>query len=115
MANNRRALAIPVLLITIGSGWLLTAMGVAPGVDWLWILGLGVVGILTFALWGWDKATFVAGPFFIIASFLSLLRQSGRLNFEVEVPILVITLGVLLLAARLPGIPMPRWIESAEA
>jgi hypothetical protein len=109
MNPNSKTLAIPILLITIGAGWLLTTLGVAPGINWVWTLGLAVVGVLTFALGGCDKVTIVIGPFFILASCLSLLRQTGRLHADTEVPILVIAAGVLLLIARLPAVPQPSW------
>ena len=51
----------------------------------------------------------VIGPFFIVTSCLSVLRQTGRIGFNVEVPILVIVAGVLLLIARLPIVPVPKW------
>ena len=110
MKPDKKTLIPPVLLMTVGTGWLLTTLGVAPGIDWLWTLGLAIVGLLTFAVGGFDKVTVVIGPFFIIASFLSILRQTGRLRPDVEVPILVIVAGVLLLVARAPAIPVPKWI-----
>jgi hypothetical protein len=109
-SNNRAPLVIPVLIIALGVGWLLTAQGFAPGVNWIWILGLGVVGILTFVLSkGLDKVSVVLGPFFLLASLLSILRQTGNISLEIEVPVLVISVGVLLLAAQLPAIPKPDW------
>jgi hypothetical protein len=108
--SNKMTLVLPILLITVGTGWLLTTLGVTPGVDWVWTLGLAVVGLLAFALGGFDKVTVVTGPFFILASCLSILRQTGRLHLDVEVPILVISAGILLLVARSPAIPLPRWI-----
>ena len=48
-------LLLPVLLISIGTGWLLTALGFAPAIDWVWTLGLAAVGILTFVIGGVDK------------------------------------------------------------
>ena len=66
-----------------------------------------------FAVGGFDKATFVAGSFFIVGSCLSLLRQTDRLSMDVEIPILVIVAGVLMLVARHPGIPVPKWIKEA--
>ncbi len=110
MPQSKVALALPILLITLGAGWLLTTMGIAPGIDWVWTLSLAVVGVLTIAIGGFDKVTVVLGPFFIVASCLSLLRQTDRLVVNTEVPILVIVAGVLLLVARLPAIPLPRWI-----
>lgn len=110
MAMQKLSLLIPVLLITIGAGLLLSALGIAPQLDWLWILGLIVSGVLLIAIVGFDKATFVAGTTLIITGFLSVLRQTGRLPLNQEIPILVITVGVLSLTARHPAIPRPKWI-----
>jgi len=108
-SNSRTTLVVPILIIIVGIGWLLTAQGVAPGINWVWTLALGVVGILTFVVSGFDKFSVVFGPFFLAASLLSVLRQGGHLSLDVEVPVLVITVGVLLLVARLPAIPTPAW------
>jgi hypothetical protein len=62
-------------------------------------------------LGGLNKVTVVVGPFFILASMLSVLRQSGQLSINIEVPILVIAVGILVLIARLPAIPAPSWVE----
>lgn len=114
MSPERKAIILPVVIITVGTGWLLTTLKVAPGIDWVWTLSLAIVGFLTFAAGGFDKVTVVIGPLFIIASCLSILRQTGRLHFDVEVPILVITAGILLLIARLPAIPPPVWASGAR-
>lgn len=114
MTPGKPGLLLPVLLITVGTGWLLTTLDVAPEIDWVWTLGLAVSGILPFALVGFDKVTFVAGTFLIVASCLSLLRQTERLSLDVEVPILVIVAGLLLLLARLPAIPVPTWVVPLE-
>ncbi len=108
--KSDKTIALPVVIITVGTGWLLTTLGVHPGVNWVWTLGLAVVGLLTFVLGGVDKVTAVVGPCFLIAGCLSVLRQTGRLNVDIEVPLLVILVGVLLLVARLPAIPPPKWI-----
>ena len=103
-------LVLSILIITVGVGWLLTAQGVGPGIDWVWTLGLGVVGFLTFVLsGGFDKVSVVLGPCFIVASFLSILRQRGQLRVDTEIPILVILVGVLMLVARMPAVRTPRW------
>jgi len=49
------------------------------------------------------------GPFFLLASVLSVLRQTDYLSLNVEIPVLVISIGVLLLVAQLPAIPKPGW------
>jgi hypothetical protein len=110
MKPDKKSLLLPILLITIGVGWLLSTLGVAPRIDWIWTLGLAAAGVLTFAIGGLDKATVVIGPFFLAASCLSVLRQLGRLALDIEVPILVIFVGVLMLIARMPSIPSPKWM-----
>ena len=107
---TKTTIFLPVLLIIIGTGWLLTTLGIAPQIDWIWTLGLGATGFLTFVIGGFDKMTFVSGLFFIVASFLSIMRQTGRISLNVEVPILVILIGVLLLIAHSPKIPTPPWV-----
>ena len=109
-----KALAIPILLIMLGVGWLLTTMGVVPQVDWVWTLGVALVGILAFAIGGFDKVTFCVGTFFLLASLLSILRQTGRLGVDIEIPVLVIAAGVLMLVAQMRFIPLPRWLEESQ-
>ncbi|QDT47645.1 hypothetical protein [Symmachiella dynata] len=106
---DKKTLIIPLLLISVGAGWLLTTLGIAPGINWVWSLGLAIVGFLAFIVGGFDKVTFVIGTFFISASCLSVLRQTGRLALDVEVPILVIVSGITLLIARMQAIPNPNW------
>jgi hypothetical protein len=43
-----------------------------------------------------------------------LLRQTGRLDPDTEVPILVIAAGVLLLVARMRSIPAPGWLIESQ-
>ncbi len=108
MNSGKTMLVVPLLLITVGTGWLLTTLGVAPDIDWIWTLGLVVIGV-TVLTRGIDKVTVVVGPFFLVSSFLSLLRQTGRLEVDVEVPILVISAGLLMLVARINAVPVPDW------
>ena len=108
--SSNKTLLIPILLITMGAGWLLTTLGYAPQIDWIWTLGIAVAGVMTFVVGGFDKVTFVVGAFLIITSLLSVLRQTGRIDFNVEVPILVMTAGVLQLIAHSALIPVPEWM-----
>jgi hypothetical protein len=109
--NSRAPVIIPILIIVVGVGWLLTAQGFGADINWVWTLGLGIIGILTFVLSkGLDKVSVVIGPFFLLASLLSVLRQSHQLSLDIEVPVLVIGIGVLSLIAHLPAIPKPGWL-----
>lgn len=107
--TGRSTLFLPVALIAIGGGWLLSALGYVPEIDWVWTIGLAAVGLLAFLLGGFNKVTLVAGLFFIGASGMSVLRQTGRIPTNVEVPALVLWLGMLTLAAHHRSVPAPVW------
>ncbi|MGC4004886.1 MAG: hypothetical protein QM811_17925 [Pirellulales bacterium] len=114
--TSKGPLALGLLIVAVGVGWLLSALGVAQNIDWIWTLGLGIVGVLTFVVGGGlDKFNVVVGPLFLLGSGLSILRQTGRLSFNIELPVLVIVSGVLLLATRLRSIPAPKWFQPLPA
>lgn len=112
MQKDRSSLILAIFLITVGVGWLLSSIGFIPSVDWVWTLGLAMIGVLAIVLSGFDKVSFVISSFFGLASILSVLRQLGALDPKVEVPILVIAAGAILLAARADAIPIPGWIQN---
>jgi hypothetical protein len=103
-----KKLIVPILTILVGVTWLLNVLDIMPGVDWMWTVGLAAAGLLSMAVGGLNKVTIVTGPFLIIASVCSLLRQTGRLAVDREIPVLVICLGVLMLASQLWRQPEPR-------
>jgi hypothetical protein len=105
MRSRKAAIAISLLIVALGVAWLLNAMRVAPQLDWIWIIGLGVSGILLLTVTRLDRFNFVTGLSLIVSSVLAVLRQSGKLTVNVEAPVLFITLGTLLLLAQL--LPLP--------
>jgi len=105
MKSRKPAIAISLLIVALGVAWLLNAMRVAPQLDWIWIIGLGVSGILLLTITRMDRFTFVAGLSLIVSSVLAVLRQSKKLEANVEAPVLFITIGILLLLAQL--LPLP--------
>lgn len=114
MTASQKSLVISLLTITVGVGWLLTAKGIAPQINWVWTLGMAVCGVLMFALMGFDKLSFVLGAFFLVCSLMSVLRQQGWLSVETEAPVLVIIAGVLLLLARSKKVPVPDWFAPSK-
>ena len=112
---SRGVVFLALLIVMLGLGWLLTVLGLAPDVGWVWTFSLGLVGVLVFVVSrGLDKVSVVLGPFLIVASFLSIFRQSDRLRLDVEIPILTMVLGGLLLLSQLPAIRLPRWYTPNE-
>lgn len=106
-SKQKSGLVIPLLVMAVGIGWLLSALGYVPDVNWLWTIGLAAAGILTLLMGGIDKFTVVIGPFFLLASVLSVFRQAGWLTLNIEIPLLVISVGALMVLAQSPRIPMP--------
>ncbi len=113
-AHSRKCLIPALLLITVGFGWLLTTSGVIPGVNWVWVLGLAVVGFLVLFIGGIDKVTAIVGPFLMISTIFSLLRQTGRLSADTEVPCLLIVAGTLALIVYFLPLPAPDWLENPQ-
>lgn len=110
MKPDKKSLVLPIVLVAVGVGWLLSTLGYVPSIDWIWTIGLGAVGLLTFVVGGFDKFTVVVGSFFLLASITSVLRQTGKLPINIEAPMIVIAIGLLMLVARSPKIPMPKWL-----
>src|SRR3990172_11371038 len=106
MMPLRKRFVVPILVILLGVTWLLNVLKIIPGVDWIWTVGLAAVGILTLAVGGINKLTVVTGPFFMVASVCSILRQTGSLEIDREVPILTIVLGCLLLLGQWVNLPL---------
>jgi hypothetical protein len=111
MAGPRKTLVAPILVITVGVAWLLMTLQVIAPVNWVWTMGLAVAGIVTLVGSGVDRLTIVVGPLLILASLASVLRQTGRLSIEHEVPCLVIAMGVLMLIGRALSVPSPKWLK----
>lgn len=110
MASGKR-FVVPILVIMLGVTWLLNVLKVIPGVDWIWTVGLAAVGILALVVGGINTLTVVIGPFFMVASVCSILRQTGRLEIDREVPILTIVLGCLLLLVQVINVPVPEILK----
>ena len=83
MIGSKKTLAVPILVIALGTGWLLTTCNIVPGVNWIWVVGLGVTGVLILAA-SIDKVTAVVGPFLMAATIFSLLRRTGRMSVDTE-------------------------------
>lgn len=113
MADSKNPLVASFWLILIGVGWLLNTTHVVPGVNWVWTLGLAVLGLAMLGVGGVNKVTVVLGSFLLVASLLSVVRQTGRLSVDHELPCLMIALGVLMLASHLAPVPVPVWFKKS--
>jgi hypothetical protein len=109
-----KSIAISLIVIALGTAWLLNTMHIISGVNWIWTLGLALAGLLILATNGINKLTIVTGPLLIIASIFSVLRQTNHIELDHEVPILVILMGVLMLIAQIAPVPAPGWLQAPQ-
>ena len=112
MSKSKEPLLLSGAMIILGLAWLLNSYDVIPGVNWVWTLPLGALGLIALAFGGINKVTVVISPFLMIASVLSVMRQTDRLSADREVPLLMIVLGALMLAGYFLPLPLPDWAES---
>jgi hypothetical protein len=110
MQHRTTSVVFPVLVTTLGVGWLLTVLAVDPRIYWVPLLGMPVVGVLTLALGGLDKVTVCVGPFLFVCTGFALARQTGHVSVEVMLPCLVIAAGVLMFVAHWLPVPYPAWL-----
>jgi len=110
----RTAIIAPVLIIGVGVGWLLNVLDFLHTVEWVWPVSLAVGAIVAVVFGGPNKLTFVLCPFLLVSSIFSVLRQVGRLRVNLEVPCLVILIGVLWLVAEILKLPTPQWLKRED-
>jgi membrane-bound ClpP family serine protease len=103
-----REVIVPILLILLGGVWLLNNLNWLPDYYWFWTLGLIVGGIVLMVVEGITKSSIVMGPMLILVGVFSLLREGFAISWSIQLPILLMALGVLLLVSRLPSIPERR-------
>ena len=109
-----KGFVVPVLVTVLGVTWLLNVLNVLPRVDWIYTVGLAAVGVLTLLVGGINKLTAVVGPFLMVASICSLLRQLDALPIDREIPILTIVLGILMLIAQVFSLPLPEILKPED-
>ncbi len=85
------------LIIIVGVFWLLMAMDILPPIQWVWSGALFAAGIYITLFEKGNRAMAVVGPFLILLSVLSVLRQMDLMRLEIELPVAVIGFGVISL------------------
>ena len=106
MKTSKPAIAISLLIMALGVGWLLNTMRVFGGqIDWIWVTALGISGVLLLSLAKLDRFNFVVGTSLIICSILALLRATNVIDVDIALPVLFISVGLLLLLSHVFRLP----------
>jgi hypothetical protein len=96
----------PILVIVFGLWWLLWELEILPSFGLLLGTGLILSGSVYWWAHGINKGTFTLGGFLILLGILRFLRHLYVIrSFSLELPILVIGLGILMLINRTSIIP----------
>jgi len=103
-----RDAGLPIALLSLGIAWLLDSLHWLPDIQWVWVIGLVGAGVAVLFLDGVTKSSIVTGPILIVVGVLSFFHQFHGLGWRYIVPVMLITAGATLLAARSPAIPASR-------
>ncbi len=96
-----RRLLLPITIVFIGFGWLLSATGMIPQVNWLWPSLLAIGGIFVILADRINPYNLTLGLFFIYCSLMAVLRQAGVISVGVEIPLIIIGFGLIWIASVL--------------
>ena len=102
--NNIRKFIFPGVLILVGLAWLLSTLDIFR-VDYIWTIILLFIGSSILASGGFTRGSFVSGMFFIIWAVISFLIDIEIIIDDVLFPLLIVSLGALLLINRSSIIP----------
>ncbi len=96
--------------MTFGLGWFLNVISILPKVNWFLTLSVAACGLIFLITDKINKFNFVIGMFLITVSISSIFRQLEKITLDMEVPVLVIVLGLLMFIAQAMKLPNPDWI-----
>jgi hypothetical protein len=101
-----RDAGLPVTLIVVGLMWLVWYFGWFPDVDWI----IAFARCRRIAVLAFDgiRSRRRHRPFMIASGIAWLLHDRYRFSWAVLIPSMLICLGVLMLVARSPKIPVRR-------
>jgi hypothetical protein len=86
-------IVIPLIVIVLGTAWLLTSLEILPQVNWVFVLLLAAAGGLLLLLRPLSRARLVAGLIMPTVALGELLHDLSWLARDIEVPVLVILGG----------------------
>lgn len=106
----------PIVLMALGSLFLLHSLDLVPSMRWLWIVGLLAAGVMVLIADGITKSSIVVGPLLILAGVLQFFSMHSGLAYNIIIPLMMIALGGLLLVARSDAIPeQPKNQQAVDA
>jgi len=102
--RNTRKFILPAILMLVGLAWLFSKLDIFT-YDYFWTIILLFIGSSILASGGFRRGSFVSGMFFIVWSLLQFLIDIKIMIPNVLYPLLLLSLGALLLINRSDLIP----------
>jgi hypothetical protein len=99
-----RKFIFPGILILIGLAWFLSVLDIFR-FDYIWTAILLFIGASILASGGFTRGSFVSGMFFVIWAVLQFFIDIEVMIDDVLLPLLLLSLGTLLLINRSSLIP----------
>lgn len=97
-------------VMVIGFVSLLASLNYLPDIHWVWVLSLLATGGVSL-LWGLNKVSFVVAGMLFASAVGSVLRQTGAIKLNVEVPILIMIAGALVLVGMFLKLRSPDFVQ----
>jgi uncharacterized membrane protein YhhN len=98
----------PLVLFLVGLGLLLIQLDLFPAGKVMWTGGLLIGSVCVFLNQGFNKSSFIPGTILLTLSILSLVRYNTGLSFEMEIPIILMVVGVIMALNKTSLIPDPK-------
>lgn len=98
-------LALPLVLIILGTIWFLKTTDILPATSSLIAILLVVAGIMILIVDGFNKQTVVWGPFLMYCGLAVYLIKSQYMAYSPILAVGLVVLGVFMLIARSAYIP----------
>lgn len=92
---------LPATVILVGMGWLLTSLGILPGVRWAIPATLAFLGTLILVIDTISRFSFTVGLTLGLSALFSVLQQIGALPQGTVLPLSLLVLGLLWLLSYL--------------
>lgn len=103
--SMKQGTTLPIILIILGSIWLMKSTALLPDAASLLALLLICAGFILLATDGLNKSTLVNSPMLIYAGAAIYFYETGRIKFSTILALGMVLLGVLLLIVRNQRIP----------
>jgi hypothetical protein len=94
----------------LGVLWLLSALGLLPRVNWLWLIALLATGIVPVIVAGLNKFSFAFCLTMCAWAVVSLLEQTGVMRMKVAFPTVVICAGAAMTLSLFLSLRWPAWM-----